>query len=394
MSKITWHIELKNLSDLHEWPDNPRILTEKGIKDLTNSVHKFGCCEPIIINIDNTICGGHGRKKVLESLKVETVDCYLPSRMLTIEEFKELNLRLNKNIAGEFDFEKLLNNFDIELLHDVGFEDCELDLKINREDIKEDEIPDVNVVDAIAKLGDVWQLGRHKIICGDCRNVEIMDKLFDDKKCDQVLTDPPYGVDYSSKNEMLNKNDKRNRNTTPIVNDNIKNYRQFFSEFLSIIPFNDYNTIYIFMSGKELHNLRLALDDCNITCGDYLVWVKNNNVLSRKDYKSKHEFCVYGWKNHHKFYGDFSTTILEFDRPIKNDLHPTMKPIALLVKLIQDGSQKNNIVYDGFLGSGSTLIACEQTNRICYGCEIEPHYIDVIIAWWEKFTNQKAKLIT
>lgn len=121
--------------------------------------------------------------------------------------------------------------------------------------------------------------------------------------------------------------------------------------------------------------------------------MKNNHVLGRKDYNSKHEFCVYGWKNHHKFYGDFSTTVLEFDKPLKNDLHPTMKPIELLVKLIKDGSQENEIVYDAFLGSGSTLIACEQSNRICYGLEISPQYVSVCIERWENFTNQKAELI-
>ena len=147
------------------------------------------------------------------------------------------------------------------------------------------------------------------------------------------------------------------------------------------------------MSGQQLHNLRLAFDDCNIKWGDYLVWVKNNHVLGRKDYNAKHEFCVYGWKNHHKFYGDFSTTVLEFDKPLKNDLHPTMKPIELLAKLIKDGSQKDEIVYDAFLGSGSTLIAGEQTNRVCYGCEISPQYCDVIIKRWEKFTGQQAILL-
>lgn len=133
------------------------------------------------------------------------------------------------------------------------------------------------------------------------------------------------------------------------------------------------------MSGWELHNLRLAFDDCKLKFSSYLVWVKNNHVLGRQDYNGKHEFCAYGWKGKHKFYGDFSTTVLEFNKPLKNDLHPTMKPIELLSKLIQDGSKQDDIVYDAFLGSGSTLIACEQTKRICYGCEIEPKYIDVIL---------------
>ena len=145
------------------------------------------------------------------------------------------------------------------------------------------------------------------------------------------------------------------------------------------------------MSSQELHNLRLALDNTNLKWGDYLIWVKNNHVLGRKDYNSKHEFCVYGWKNHHKFYGEFSTTLLEFPRPTKSKLHPTMKPIPLLSKLIQDGSKLGANVLDLFGGSGSTLIACEQLNRNCYMMELDPYYCQVIINRWEEYTGQKAE---
>ena len=145
------------------------------------------------------------------------------------------------------------------------------------------------------------------------------------------------------------------------------------------------------MLGQELHNVRLAFDDTQIKCSDYLVWVKNNHVLGRKDYNSKHEFCVYGWKNHHKFYGDFSTTILEFDKPVKSDLHPTMKPIPLFSKLIQDGTLKGMNVYDAFGGSGTSIMACEQLGRNCFSMELESHYADIILSRWEQFTNQTAK---
>lgn len=180
-----------------------------------------------------------------------------------------------------------------------------------------------------------------------------------------------------------------------IENDNINNYEEFFTKFLgNIIPhFNDYNTFYIFMSGKELHNLRLAVENNDCKCGDYLIWVKNNHVLGRKDYNSKHEFCLYGWYGKHKFYGDFSTTVLCFDKPLKNDLHPTMKPIELLAKLIKDGSPVGGNILDVFGGSGSTLIACEQTNRNCYMMELDPNYCQVIIDRWEEFTGMEAEKI-
>jgi DNA modification methylase len=206
-----------------------------------------------------------------------------------------------------------------------------------------------------------------------------------------MITDPPYGVDYSGKNEFLNKFDKGNHIQKPINNDAITDYRKFFSAFMGLAPLAEYNTVYIFMSNKELHSLRLALDDCGYSWGDYLVWVKNNHVLGRKDYNAKHEFIVYGWKGKHKFYGEASaTTVLEYNRPLRSELHPTMKPVELVCKLISDGTPAKGKIYDPFGGSGSTLIAAEQLNRTCYMMELDPGYCDVIINRWEQFTGDKA----
>jgi len=264
--------------------------------------------------------------------------------------------------------------------------------------IKPDVIEELNAVPEVpeepkSKLGEIYQLGRHKIMCGDC--TKDIHKLLGETKIDQLVTDPPYGVNYSAKNEFLNKIDKGSRIQKNIQNDNIEDYRNFFTGFLSVIPFSDYNTCYIFMAGLHLHELRMAIEDSGITCGDYLVWVKNNHVLGRKDYNPKHEFIVYGWKGRHKFYGKENlTTVFEYDKPLVNDLHPTMKPVEILVKIINDGSSKNAYIYDPFLGSGSTLIACEQTGRTCYGMEIDPAYIDVIIQRWENYTEEKAIKVT
>jgi len=168
----------------------------------------------------------------------------------------------------------------------------------------------------------------------------------------------------------------------------------FFSDFLKIIPFSDYNFYFIFMGNKEFGSLLNAAQQNNFYHGGILVWVKNQFVIGRADYNSQHELILFGWFNHHKFYGGHNhSTVLNYDKPRMNDLHPTMKPIELLTKLIMDGSRENMLVYDPFLGSGSTLIACEQTNRICYGMEIDPAYIDVIIERWENFTGKKANLI-
>jgi len=216
----------------------------------------------------------------------------------------------------------------------------------------------------------------------------------DGEKADMMLTDPPYGVDYSSKNEFLNKFDKGNCNQRPIQNDAIKDYRNYFSKVLSLAPLLEKNTAYVFMSGQELHNLRLALDDSGYKWSDYLIWKKNNHVLGRKDYNSKHEFIVYCWRGTHKFYGDGSAvTVLEFDRPLKSDLHPTMKPVALIEKLIKDGSPVNATIYEPFSGSGTTIIASESLARKCYAMEIEPIYCDVAVKRWEDLTGKTAERI-
>jgi len=290
--------------------------------------------------------------------------------------WNEENVSFVLSEIPDFDFEKFEMNFD--------------EFRIEETKEETEEVPEVPA-EPKSKLGDMYQLGRHKIICADCTIPANITKLLGETKIDQLVTDPPYGINYSAKNEFLNKIDKGNRIQKNIENDNIEDYRKFFSDFLSVIPFNDYNTCYIFMAGLHLHELRMAVEDSDITWGDYLVWVKNNHVLGRKDYNPKHEFILYGWKNRHKFYGtENPTTVLEFVKPLVNDLHPTMKPIEILEKIIDDGSSKNANIYDPFLGSGSTLIACEQTGRTCFGMEIDPAYVDVIIKRWENFTGQNA----
>jgi site-specific DNA-methyltransferase (adenine-specific) len=256
-------------------------------------------------------------------------------------------------------------------------------------EVEQDEVPEPPE-EPVTKPGDLWILGRHRVLCGDCRVADDVAKLLGNAQVDSLVTDPPYGVDYGAKNDFLNRFDKGNRIQVPISNDAITDYRQFFAEFLSLVPFADHNTVYVFMSGKELHSLRLAAEDCKITWGDYLVWVKNVHVLGRKDYNARHEFVFYGWKGRHRFYGDFSTTVLEFDKPAKNELHPTQKPVPLVAKLISDGTPQTGVVYDPFAGSGTTLIAAEQLGRTCYAMEIEPRYCDVIIERWQNLTGQKA----
>lgn len=259
--------------------------------------------------------------------------------------------------------------------------------------IDDDDVPEVE--EAICKFGDIWKLGKHRLLCGDATNTDEVEKLMDGQKADMMFIDPPYGVDYNSKNEFLNKWDKGNSNQTPIENDAIEDYDSFFGGVLSIIKNNlsDYNSIYVTISGQKLSQLLNQFKINNIKMSQILIWVKNNHVLGRQDYSNKHELIIYGWNGRHKYYGEFCTTIWEIDRPLKSELHPTMKPVELIIKAINNSSKKDMIVYDCFLGSGSTLIACEKTNRKCYGMEIDPHYCDVVIKRWEEYTGNKAELI-
>ncbi len=233
------------------------------------------------------------------------------------------------------------------------------------------------------KPGETWHIGRHRLLCGDSTDAAAVAAFAGEWRADSMVTDPPYGVNYADKNEMMNTRLRRGKGNlvqTPIRNDTEKDLRPLFAAFLKAAPLESKNTAYVFMHGQELHNLRLAFDDAGFSWGDYLVWVKNHHVLGRKDYNARHEFVVYGWKGRHKFYGSpASNTILEYNKPQRSPEHPTMKPVELVGRLLQDGSPIRGKVYDAFLGSGTTMVAAEQTGRACRGIEIEPRYCSVTL---------------
>lgn len=380
---------------------NPNKLSQRQMNSLAKIMEKYGYLVPIILNKDHTIIDGEHRVRIYQNMGRTHIQAYIID-VDTID-LKILRQLMNK-LRGEHDKQKdaleFKSIFEAERLDEFSqllakdradFErilETKFDIQFHKEETDIPEIPaNTNI-----QLGDIYQLGNHRIICGDCTDLQNYQRLMGEKMVDSLISDPPYGVDYANKNAFLNTFGKANHIETPINNDSIHDYRQFFSKFLSIIRFSEYNTVFITMSGKELVNLYLAMIDQKITWGDFLVWVKNNHVLGRKDYNAKHEFIIYGWKGKHKFYANsHRTTVLEFKKPHTNNLHPTMKPLELLRQLIQDGTEKEMIVYDPFLGSGSTLIACEQTNRVCYGMELDPHYVDVIIQRWENYTGKKSK---
>jgi site-specific DNA-methyltransferase (adenine-specific) len=385
------------IDKLIPYHNNPR--KDQAVDKVASSINEYGFQQPIVVDKNMVVVVGHTRLMGAKKLGLKRVPTVIAD--LTETQAKAYRIADNRiNEDSTWDME-LLNleiaglselNFDLDLL---GFDSSELDKFLSNDEeylTDEDEVPEPPK-EPKSKLGDIYELGKHKIMCGDSRKQENVNKLMLDEKANMVLTDPPFGVDYDQKNEDLNNRLGGNRITEYIEADESVDFEDFSFDFIKNFKLTNYNTIYIWINGKNSFKLYNALLKNDIYIASQLIWLKNNHVLTRQDYSSKYEICFYGWKKKHKYYGKFSHDVLEFDRLNKNKLHPTQKPVEMLEKLLIDGSRENNIIYDCFLGSGSTLIACEKLNRICYGFELNPIYCDVIIKRWENFTGKKAKKI-
>ncbi len=363
---------------------NPRQLTKDQYKDLKDSITRFGLVDPMIVNTHkqrkNILVGGHQRVRVAKDLGFEEVPCV--EVKLTLDKEKELNIRLNKN-TGEWDYDALANYFDVGELTDWGFTDDELQFWAEEPTeglIDDDEVPEVE--EAITKTGDLWMLGDHKVLCGDATKKEDVERLMDGQKADMVFTDPPYGVDYDGgmKKQKKLKNDH-----------NADIYHLFMPISVNVLK-ND-GAFYVWYADATA--TATATATAGLVISAQIIWAKNHaQFMSNAKYKGKHEPCFYAHKKGKsaKWYGDNNeVTLWEYDRASKNEYHPTQKPVALSERANRNSSPKEGIVLDPFLGSGSTLIACEKTNRKCYGMEIDPHYCDVIVKRWEEYTGKKAE---
>ncbi len=363
---------------------------------IKRSINEFGYVAPIIVNKDFTVIGGHQRLKVLKELEYKEIECVIVDLDKTKE--KALNIALNK-ISGEWDNDKLeellaeLKETDIDM--DItGFSFDEVDDMLK--DItgsKEDDFDIAQALDEIeepiSKLGDVWILGRHRLMCGNSTQKEDVLRLMNKQDADMLLTDPPYNVDYEGKTSAALKIENDNMSETEF-------YNLLVDAFMNMFESVKYGgSIYVFHADTEGLNFRKAFKTVGFKLAQCLVWVKNSFVMGRQDYQWRHEPILYGWKEgagHYFVDNRKQSTVLEFDRPTRNVEHPTMKPIDLLVYLIKNSSKENDIILDLFGGSGSTLIAAEQVNRKCYMMELDPKYCDVIIKRWENLTGKKAIL--
>lgn len=372
---------------------NPRKKLKPGDKEykkIKDSIEEFGFADPLVVNADMTIIGGHQRLNVAIDLGYTEVPCAVVDVDKTRE--KALNIALNK-ITGEWD-EQLLADLLTDLkeadydLDYTGFDAPEVDAlfsNIYDKKVKEDDF-DVDKElkqPCFSQLGDLWLLGRHRVTCGDSTGEEVYTRLMDGEKANLVLTDPPYNVDVE---ETAGK----------IMNDNMED-SEFYNFLLSAYRcmhanLADDGSIYVWHADTEGINFRTAFKAAGFYLSGCCIWVKNALVLGRSPYQWRHEPCLFGWKQKgkHQWYGDRKqTTVWEYDKPRSSKDHPTMKPVNLMSYPIKNSTMTNGIVLDPFLGSGSTLIACCETDRVCRGIELDPKFVDCIVKRYIEWAGGK-----
>lgn len=375
-----------NIDDLTPDPNNAKDHPKWQVEQIKASIETFGNLDPIgVWGDDNLIVEGHGRYMALKELGYNEVEV-IRLDWLTEEERTAYALVHNKTTMNSGFIPEALS-LNLDAIGEIDMSQFGFDVSAPDEldNIVEDEVPEE--VESRCKLGDVWQLGDHRLICGDSTTEAAIRQLMDGKKADLLLTDPPYNVDYEggTKEKLKIKNDKMDNDS----------FRQFLRDAFTVADTFMRNgaVFYIWHADTEGYNFRGACFDIGWKVRECLIWNKNSLVMGRQDYHWKHEPCLYGWKEgaSHLWASDRKqSTVLNFDRPSVNDLHPTMKPVALFAYQLTNNTHEGDIVLDVFGRSGTSIIACEQTNRKCRTCELDPHYCDVILQRWENLTEKKA----
>lgn len=385
-------IEYKNVDDLIPYINNPRNNID-AIDAVASSIKNFGFKVPIVIDTKNEIVTGHTRLLAAKKLSIAEVPVIVAAD-LSEAQIKAFRLADNKvSEISTWDFEALsvelaeLAEMDLDFELDAfGFEDFE-ELKQVEEDEDFDSTPPDN---PLSKLGDIYKLGRHRLMVGDSTNTKHVKLLMDEKQADMLLTDPPYNVNYqgSTNEELKIKNDnKTSVEFYAFIND-------AFSAASEVLKRG--GSFYCWYASAEVVNFYTAIEAAGFLVKQELIWNKSQMILSRQDYHWKHEPCLYGWLEgaSHSWYSNRKqTTVLDFDKPQRNGDHPTMKPVKLFDYQMQNSSKPGDIILDLFGGSGTTLIAAEQNERNAYLMEYDPRYADVIINRWESLTGKKAQKV-
>lgn len=381
MSKTTTEMQLVDIHKLIPYVNNARTHNVQQINKLRSSLREFGFINPVIIDRDFNVIAGHGRIMAAKEEGINEVPCVFVDYLTEAQ--KKAYILADNRMAMDAGWDEELLKVEIEALQAedfdlslTGFDESELSGFFDTADDAKDDDFDVDAElekPPVTKSGDLWLLGNHRLLCGDSTKAETYEMLMNGKKANLVVTDPPYNVNYQG-------------TAGKIKNDNLENdkfYQFLFDAFTCMEKaMADDASIYVFHADTEGLNFRKAFADAGFYLSGTCIWKKQSLVLGRSPYQWQHEPCLFGWKKNgkHQWYSDRKqTTIWEFDKPKKNGDHPTMKPVPLLAYPIKNSSMSNCIVLDPFGGSGSTLIACEQTNRICHTIELDEKYCDVII---------------
>ena len=392
------------IKDLKQDKRNYRTHNKKNLDLIKKSVKEVGLARSIVIDNENNIICGNGLTSTLDKntpiqiIETDGSQLVVVKRTdLNTDDEKRKQLAIMDNStsdSSEFDLESLQADFDVEQLQDWGL-DVEFE-SLEEKEIIEDEVPEE--VETKCKLGDIWQLHSHRLMCGDSTSITDVEKLMNGAKADLLFTDPPYGVSYENKTKEVLKS----KNYTKIANDDLK--LEDFKLFLEDVFKNAYVSLketasyYVFscQGGDQEMMMMMMMRECGMPCRHQLIWVKDAPVFSmgRLDYDYKHEPILYGWIKKHNFQrkGEQDKSVWEYARTA-NKLHPTMKPIELICNALNNSTVKGELILDLFGGSGSTLIACEQLDRKCYMMELDPKYCDVILQRWENLTGKKAELL-
>ena len=384
---------LADVSELIPYVRNARTHSEAQVSQIAASIREFGFLSPILVAEDNTILAGHGRLAAALKLGLKKVPCVKENHLTETQKrayiIADNKLSLNAGWDNELLAVELSElegaDFNLDLL---GFDEAELSSIFDADkDVSDDDFDVEKELEepCFSKTGDMWTLGKHRIICGDATKLETYKTLLENTKVNLVVTDPPYNVNYEG-------------SAGKIKNDNMEDdkfYQFLFNSFVNMEQaMADDASIYVFHADTEGLNFRKAFQDAGFYLSGCCIWKKPSLVLGRSPYQWQHEPCLYGWKKKgkHKWYaGRKETSVWEFEKSKKNADHPTMKPIALLAYPIKNSSMTNSLVLDPFAGSGSTLIACEQTGRICYAIELDEKYCDVIVKRYiEQVGNDKS----
>jgi DNA modification methylase len=389
---------------------NSRTHSDAQVAQIAASIKEFGWTNPILVDGENGIIAGHGRLLAARKLGAKEVPVIELSHLT--ESQKRAYVIADNQLAMNAGWDTAMltlelanlkeSEFDLDL---IGFDVKELEKLLEPEQVDgltdEDAVPDAPE-EPKTKLGDIYQLGNHRLMCGDSTSIDAVEKLMDGQYVDLIVTDPPYGVSYADKNASLNSVGKGNRIQDPIKNDHLKggDLKDFFLGAFSVmfVVMKPGSPFYVFApQGGEQMMMMMMMQEACLPVRHELIWVKNNHVLGRADYHYKHEPVLYGWKDGagHPWYGDRNKfSIWNIDKPVQSKLHPTMKPVELMEIPIRNSSKGHDIILDLFGGSGSTMIACEKLGRQARLMELDPKYCDVIVKRWEDFTGKKAVLLT